>query len=71
MTPGLALLFHLAEGASPVGLILFIVVLAVVLAVIGFWAAIKILWILALILLAIWLIGFFARGAEGARWYRW
>jgi len=54
-----------------VGLILFIVLLAVVLAVIGFWAAIKVLWILALVLLAIWLVGFFARGAEGARWYRW
>ena len=53
------------------GLILFIVVLAVVLAVIGFVAALKILWILALILLAFWLIGFFVRGAEGARWYRW
>jgi hypothetical protein len=28
------------------------------------------LWI-AIILAIIWLIGFFVRGAEGARWYRW
>jgi len=62
--------WHPTEGVT-VGLILFIVLLAVVLAVIGFWAAIKFLWILALILLAVWLVGFFARGAEGARWYRW
>jgi hypothetical protein len=54
-----------------VGLILAIVLIAVVLAVIGFWAAIKILWILALILLVLWIIGFFVRGVEGARWYRW
>ena len=51
------------------GLILFVVLLAVVLAVVGFVAAIKLLWIIALILLALWLIGFFVRGAEGARWY--
>jgi hypothetical protein len=54
-----------------VGLILVILLLAIVLAIIGFWVAIKILWIVALILLALWLIGFFIRGAEGARWYRW
>jgi hypothetical protein len=53
------------------GLILALLLIAVILAVVGFWAAIKFLWIIALILLAIWLIGFFARGAEGARWYRW
>ena len=52
------------------GLILLVLAIAVVLAVIGFWAAIKVLWIIALILLALWLIGFLARGAEGARWYR-
>jgi hypothetical protein len=53
-----------------VGLILLILAIAIVLAVIGFWAAIKILWIIALILLALWLIGFLARGAQGARWSR-
>ena len=53
------------------GLILLILLIAVVLGVIGFWAAIKFLWIIALILLAVWLIGFLVRGAEGARWYRW
>ena len=33
--------------------------------------ALKVLWIIALVLLALWLIGFVVRGAEGARWYRW
>ena len=51
------------------GLILLVLAIAIVLAVIGFAAAIKILWIIALVLLALWLIGFLVRGAEGARWY--
>ena len=51
------------------GLILLILAIAVVLAVVGFWAAIKVLWIVALVLLALWLVGFLVRGAEGARWY--
>ena len=38
--------------------------------VVGF-AAVKLLIWIAIILAIIWLIGFFVRGAEGARWYRW
>ena len=34
-------------------------------------AAVKLLLWIALIMLVIWIVGFFARGAEGARWYRW
>jgi hypothetical protein len=45
--------------------------LAIILGVVGVWGAIKLLWIIALILVALWLIGFVVRGAEGARWYRW
>ncbi len=52
------------------GVILVILLLAIILGVIGVWGAIKLLWIIALILAALWLIGFFARGTE-ARWYRW
>jgi hypothetical protein len=48
--------------------LLLVLLLAIVLFGIGF--AVKFLWILAAIVLALWLIGFFARGAE-ARWYRW
>jgi hypothetical protein len=33
--------------------------------------AIELLWIVAVVLLVLWLIGFFVRGVEGARWYRW
>jgi hypothetical protein len=49
--------------------ILLVLLLIIILGAAGF--ALKLLWILALILLAIWLIGFAVRGAEGARWYRW
>jgi hypothetical protein len=50
----------------------FLIVLLVLLAlfVIGF-AVVKFLIWVAIVLAIIWLIGFFVRGAEGARWYRW
>jgi hypothetical protein len=48
-----------------------LLVLLLVLILFGAGFALKILWVLAAILLALWLIGFFTRGAEGARWYRW
>jgi len=51
------------------GVVLLVLLLALVLGGLGF--AVHILWWIALIVLAIWLIGFFVRGAEGARWYRW
>jgi len=46
-------------------------VLLLALILIGAGFALKLLWILAAIVLIIWLVGFFARGVEGARWYRW
>jgi hypothetical protein len=51
------------------GLVVAVLLLALILGGIGF--AIHALWWVALILLVVWIIGFFARGAEGARWYRW
>jgi hypothetical protein len=51
------------------GAVLLVLLLALVLGGLGFAA--HVLWWIALIVLAIWLIGFFVRGAEGARWYRW
>jgi hypothetical protein len=33
--------------------------------------AVKLLWIVAALVLAVWLVGFVVRGAEGRRWYRW
>jgi hypothetical protein len=51
------------------GAVLLVLLLALVLGGLGF--AVHVLWWIALIVLAIWLIGFFVRGAEGARWYRW
>jgi hypothetical protein len=52
---------------SPVLLVLLIVI---ALFIIGF-AVVKLLVWLAIILAIVWLIGFFVRRAEGARWYRW
>jgi hypothetical protein len=48
-----------------------LLVLLLVLLLFGIGFAAKILWIVAAIVLALWIIGFFARGVEGARWYRW
>ena len=47
------------------GVVLLVLLLALVLGGLGF--AVHILWWIALIVLAIWLIGFFVRGAEGSR----
>ena len=52
---------------SPVLLVLLIVI---ALFIIGF-AVVKLLVWVAIILTILWLIGFFVRGAEGKRWYRW
>ena len=51
------------------GAILLVLLLALVLGGLGF--AVHMLWWIALIVLAIWTIGFFVRGVEGSRWYRW
>jgi hypothetical protein len=48
--------------------LLLVLLLAILLFGIGF--AVKVLWIVAAIVLALWLIGFLARGPD-ARWYRW
>jgi uncharacterized integral membrane protein len=53
-----------------VALVLLILLLILILGGVGLAAAKLLLWI-ALILLVLWIIGFFVRGAEGARWYRW
>ena len=52
------------------GVLLLVLLLALVLGGLGF--AVHALWWIALIVLAIWLVGFFMRSADsGARWYRW
>jgi hypothetical protein len=51
------------------GLILFVLLLALIFGGLGFAA--HALWIIAVVLLALWVLGFLVRGAEGARWYRW
>jgi len=50
------------------GLILFVLLLALIFGGLGFAA--HVLWIVALVLLALWVIGFVARSGE-RRWYWW
>jgi hypothetical protein len=54
-------------------LIVAILLLALILAGVGF--AVHVLWWIALIVLAVWLLGFVFLAAEGGgrrrRWYRW
>ncbi|MCQ4041709.1 hydrophobic protein [Streptantibioticus rubrisoli] len=54
------------------GPLLLVLLLALILFGAGF--ALKILWWVAVVVLAIWLLGFLVRAGEGAsrsRWYRW
>jgi len=52
-----------------VGVVLFVLILALLFGGLGF--AVHILWYVAIALLIVWLLGFAMRGAEGSRWYRW
>jgi hypothetical protein len=51
------------------GLVLIVLLLALLFGGLGF--AIHALWVVAAVLLVLWVLGFLMRGAEGARWYRW
>jgi hypothetical protein len=60
----------LKEPHMPV--LLLVLLIIIVFAAVGLLAsAVKFLLWVAIILAIIWLIGFFVRSAEGARWYRW
>jgi hypothetical protein len=56
------------EGGKMLALLL-VLLLAAVLFGVGFTA--HLLWIIAAIVLVVWLIGFVARAGRGARWYYW
>jgi hypothetical protein len=58
------------KGASYVPALLLVLLIIIILFVVGA-AAVKVLLWLAIILAILWLIGFFVRAGEGARWYRW
>lgn len=51
------------------GLILAVLLLAILFGAFGFAA--HVLWWVALVLIALWAIGFVARAGEGRRWYWW
>jgi hypothetical protein len=50
--------------------LVLVLLIVIVLFVLGF-AVVKFLIWVAIVAALLWLIGFFLRGAEGARWYRW
>lgn len=50
--------------------LLLVLLIVIALFVIGF-AVVKFLIWVAIVLAILWIIGFFIRGIEGARWYRW
>lgn len=50
-------------------LILAILLLALLFGAFGF--VVHVLWIVAAIVLVLWLLGFLLRGGSGGRWYRW
>ena len=52
-----------------VALILLILLLAIILAGLGF--AVHLLWWIAIIVAVVWLLGFVFRGGSRRRWYRW
>ena len=58
------------EKELNLSVLLLALLVVIVLFVVGF-AVVKFLIWVAIILAILWLIGFFVRGVEGARWYRW
>jgi general stress protein CsbA len=52
------------------GVLLFALLIVLLFLVLGFTVVKFLIWV-AIVLGLIWLIGFFVRGVEGARWYRW
>ena len=64
----------ISKREHAVALILIVLLIALILGGLGF--AVHILWWIALIVLALWLVGFLFRAAESGglsrrRWYRW
>lgn len=59
----------------PPGMIPLLIVLVVIVLLFGggfLGSALHFLWIIAIIALVVWLVGFFVRSAGGGgRWYRW
>ncbi len=49
----------------------FVVLVLLLLLFGGLGFAAHILWYVLIAALVIWLLGFFLRGGEGGRWYRW
>jgi hypothetical protein len=59
---------HHKKGAAAVVALLLLLLLIAILFGIGFTA--HLVWIAAVVLFVVWLLGFAARGAD-RRWYRW
>lgn len=61
---------HVYSKEFNMGVILFVLLLALVFGGLGF--AVHALWVVAGVIAVLWLLGFVVRSAEGGgRWYRW
>ncbi|MEV8093118.1 hydrophobic protein [Kitasatospora sp. NPDC085879] len=52
-------------------MIALLLVLLLILVLFGAGFAVNVLWWAAIVLLIVWVVGFFARSGSGGRWYRW
>ncbi|WP_431682394.1 hydrophobic protein [Kitasatospora sp. KL5] len=52
-------------------MVALLLVLLLILVLFGAGFAVNLLWWVAIALLVVWVIGFFARSGSGGRWYRW
>ncbi|MFG2819621.1 hydrophobic protein [Kitasatospora sp. NPDC048365] len=52
-------------------MVALLLVLLLVLLLFGAGFAVHVLWWIALAVLVLWVLGFFAKGGSGSRWYRW
>ncbi|MEV6211543.1 hydrophobic protein [Kitasatospora sp. NPDC051914] len=52
-------------------MVALLLVLLLILILFGAGFAVNLLWWVALALLVLWVVGFFARSGSGGRWYRW
>lgn len=51
------------------GLVVLVLVLALLFGALGF--VVHVLWVVAVVVFLVWLIGFALRSGEKSRWYRW
>lgn len=71
ISPVSRIVFQLGQQWYPKDMPLLIIVLILALLLGGGGFALHALWYLAVIVLIVWIVGFFVRVGGGTRWYRW